>query len=124
MLLPAQTGSSCGDFLASMQKKPSGLEFQSCRQRTDLQGHPDRADYRVAGSHAAAVETFLSKELGVKKLQRTCCVWESVRNPYRDKRGRRFEITMATEETTIDKKNQWAKIPYFYVTVSLYKELP
>jgi hypothetical protein len=123
-LLVAQNDSTCGDLLAAIQKKPTSLEFQSCRQRADLQGKPDEADYRVPGSHAAEVENFLAKEAGLKRLQRTCCIWESVKNPFEDRSGQRLEITMATEETTIDKKKQWAKIPYFYVKVYRYRELP
>jgi hypothetical protein len=115
---------SCGDVLAELEKKPDTLEFVSCKERSDLQGAPQQASYRVAGVKAADVEGFLTKELALKALQRTCCLWESTENAFRDKAGRPLVITMATEETTIDKREDWGKIPYFYVTVSRYREDP
>jgi hypothetical protein len=55
---------------------------------------------------------------------RNCCLWESTENSYRDKSGRVFMISMATEETTITSRSQWAKIPYFYVVVDWYPKEP
>lgn len=115
---------SCQDLLAAIDKKPANLEFVDCKERSDLQGAPQQASYRVTGAHAAGVERDLAKELAVKALQRTCCVWESVENSFRDKDGRLFVIAMATEETKIDQRDQWSKIPYFVVTVNLYRDDP
>ena len=120
----AGAGSFCDDFLKTLDKKPNNLEFLGCKQRTDLQGKPWQASYRVAGSHAADVESYLTKEFGIKKLHRTCCVWESTQNSYRDEQGRLFLISMSTEETTIDSRDRWARIHYFYVKVSRYPEEP
>jgi hypothetical protein len=111
-------------LLAALHKKPKDLEFQGCKQRTDLQGEPWEASYRAAGAHAAGVESHLDKEFNTKKLQRTCCLWESAQNSYRDKRGQLFVISMSTEETTVDSRSWWAKIPYFYVKVYRYREDP
>jgi Domian of unknown function (DUF4952) len=116
--------SSCDDFLSMMEKKPKDLEFIGCKQRTDLQGEPFEATYRVAGTRAAQVETYLVREFKVKRLRRTCCVWESVQNSYRDKQGRLFIISMSTDETTIGARTRWARIPYFHVTVARYREDP
>jgi hypothetical protein len=69
-------GSSCDDSLEALHQKPENLEFLGCKQRTDLQGEPWEASYRVAGSHAAAVESQLAKVFKIKKLRRTCCVWD------------------------------------------------
>jgi hypothetical protein len=33
-------------------------------------------------------------------------------------------MTMGTEETTIDRREDWGRIPYFHVTVNLYREDP
>ena len=102
----ARGDSSCQDFLATLHKKPKDLEFQSCKQRSDLQDAPFEASYRVAGSHAAEVESFLAKELKIKKLRRNCCLWESTDNSYRDEEGRGFRISMSTDETRISNRNQ------------------
>ena len=115
---------SCEDLLAALGKKPDALEFVGCKERSDLQGAPLQASYRVAGAKAADVESYLAKELTLKALQRTCCLWESTENSFRDKAGRSHVITMATEETTIDRREEWGKIPYFHVTVNLYREDP
>lgn len=120
----ARGDSSCGDFLAALHKKPKSLEFQGCKQQTDRQDAPFEASYRVAGTHAAGVENYLARELKVKKLRRNCCVWESTDNFYRDQQGRAFTISMATEETTVSSRNQWAKIAYFYVTMDWYRDEP
>ena len=70
------------------------------------------------------VESDLVKKLGIQKLQRTCCVWESAQDSLRDKEGRLLVLEMATEETTIDTRSPWAEIPYFPVTVTRHGEEP
>lgn len=117
-------GTVCDDLLATLGKKPKNLEFLDCKQKTELQGEPWEATYRVPGSHAAQVENYLIKELHIKKLQRTCCSWESSENSYRDNNNRLFVISIAAEETTVDKKEQWDKVPYFYIKATLYREDP
>jgi hypothetical protein len=115
---------SCAELLAALEKKPENLEFLECKERSDLQGAPSQARYRVAGAKAADVESYLAKELTLKTLRRTCCLWESVENSFRDKSGKLYVLTMSSEETTIDTREEWAKIPYFFVTVNLYREDP
>ena len=115
---------SCEDLLAALGKKPDTLEFVGCKERPDLQDAPSQASYRVPGAKAADVESYLAKELTVKALHRTCCIWESTENSYRDTVGRPLVITISTEETTIDTREAWGKIPYFYVTVNRYREDP
>jgi hypothetical protein len=119
-----RTGGSCGDLLAAIDKKPTNLEYVDCKERSDLQGAPQQASYRVTGAHAADVESYLAKELSLKALHRTCCVWESTENSFRDKNGRLFVIAMATEETKVDRREDWSTIPAFTVTVSLYRDDP
>jgi hypothetical protein len=119
-----RTDGSCGDLLAAIDKKPANLEYVECKARADLQGAPQQASYRVTGAHAAEVESYLAKELSVTALHRTCCVWESTENSFRSKEGRLFVIAMATEETKIDRREEWSKIPSFTVTVNLYREDP
>jgi Domian of unknown function (DUF4952) len=115
---------SCEDVLAALGKKPDTLEFVGCKERPDLQGAPSQARYRVAGVKAADVEAALAKTVALKALHRTCCIWESTENSSRDTAGRPLVIEMATEETTIDTREEWGKIPYFYVTVNRYREDP
>lgn len=124
LVLAALADSSCDDFLAKLHKKPNNLQFLGCKQRTELQGRPWEASYRVTGGHAAEVERSLVKELGIKRLRRTCCVWESMDNSYRDKHAQFFVISVSTDETTIDSRDHWVEIPYFYVTVYRYGEAP
>jgi hypothetical protein len=119
-----RAGSLCDDSLEALHQKPGNLEFLGCKQRTDLQGEPWQASYRVAGARAAEVESHLAKAFKIKKLHRTCCVWESVNNSYRDKQDRLYAISMSTEETTIGNRKQWKEIPYFYVTVNRYRDDP
>jgi len=64
------------------------------------------------------------KEFGIKKLNRTCCVWESTQNFYRDANEQASEISMATEETLLDKRDQWPKIDFFYVTIHRFMDDP
>jgi len=120
----APAHSYCDDFLALLHVKPTHLEFLGCKQQTDLQGEPWEASYRVAGSHAAQIESTLTKGLGIKKLRRTCCVWESVHNSYRDKQSQLFVILISTDETTIDRRSRWGEIPYFDIKVDSYPEEP
>jgi hypothetical protein len=116
--------SSCGDFLAILHKKDSHLEFLGCKRRADLQGQPEEASYRVEGRRAAEVEDSLTKEFGIERLHRTCCVWESMQNSFRDKRGRIFVIAVSTDETKVDRRDHWAAISYFYVKVDRYLKAP
>jgi Domian of unknown function (DUF4952) len=120
----ARADSSCDDFLTALHKKPKDLEFRGCKQQTGLQATPFEASYRVAGIHAAEVESYLARELKVKKLKLNCCLWESTDNFYRDKEGRAFMLSMSTQETIISSRNQWAKIAYFYVLVDWYRDEP
>ena len=115
---------TCDDFLAITHKKPTQLDFVGCKQRFDLQGKPWQATYRVRGVHAGEVERYLMKVFKVKKLTRTCCVWESINNSYRDAEFRPLVISIATEETRVTSRARWREIPYFYVTVSVYPEAP
>lgn len=120
----AAADAQCGDLLDSLHKKPAHVEYLGCKERPDLQGQPFEAKYRVKGSDAAEAEAYLLKAFRIKKLARTCCVWESVNNSYHDARKRPFTITMSTEETTVDKREQWGKVDYFYIVVDLYRDEP
>ena len=114
----------CEDLLAALHKKPDYVEFLNCKQRTDLQGSPIEAKYRVKGNRAADAEDYLVKEFKIKKLGHTCCVWESADNSWRDERKRQFTISMSTEDTKVDKREDWAKLDYFYIVLDLFRDDP
>lgn len=120
----AVAGPACGDFLNSEHNRPAVLEYRGCRQRPDLQGAPFEANYRVRGRNAAQVEAYLIKHFQVKGLVRTCCVWESMQNSYRDKADRLFSITITTGENTVTNKADWPKISWFFVKVQRFREDP
>jgi hypothetical protein len=124
VLTAACSDAACGDLLGDVGKRPPALEFETCRERPDLQGSPLEASYHVGGAEAAAVETYLVRELNVKGLQRTCCTWETTENSYRTADGQLFVISMATEETTVDARSRWPEIPDFYVTVQQFRDTP
>jgi hypothetical protein len=67
----------CTDFLEKLNKKPVHLTFVACEPINDRQGKPLRAAYIVSGKHAASVELALSKSIGLNKLKRSCCQWDS-----------------------------------------------
>lgn len=72
--VPAQ---GCGDFLAQIKKKPAHVEFAGCNYAPDRQGKPLEATYRVSGRFAAATEAYLIKAVGLNRLKRSCCLWDS-----------------------------------------------
>src|SRR4051794_10764529 len=86
----------CQDFLSSLHRKPSYIQFIDCKQRFELQDSPFEATYRIDGVHAADAEMYLRKVFRIKKLRRTCCVWESSGNFYRSSRNMYITISMAT----------------------------
>jgi hypothetical protein len=115
---------SCGDLLNALHKRPAYIQFVDCTERTDLQDSPLEARYRVEGRHAAEAERYLVKEFKIQKMSRTCCVWESNKNFYREAQKRGFWISMGTDETLVDKRAEWPKIESFDITVDLFREEP
>ncbi len=129
----AATGEvSCSDFLAQLSKKPQALEFVSCKTIVQSGTPALEASYRVAGSDAAAVETYFAKSARMPRLRFLCCGWESLpASPKSQARTgayiqyrRRFEITMTSGESMVNQRRRWAEIPYFQVKVTTYTELP
>ncbi len=120
----AVAGQSCEDLLNADHNRPAVLEYRGCRQRRDLQGEPFEAKYRVRGRNAAQVETYLIRSFQVKEVVRTCCVWESTQNSYRDKEDRLFSITITTGENTVTNKADWPKISWFFVIVQRFRADP
>src|SRR5262249_55044088 len=110
----------CGDFLAQMTKKPAHLTYISCSYLPDRQGKPLRAVYHVSGRFAAVTEADLIRSVGLNRLKRYCCQWDSAAHPFKDANGREFSITMVSEETTAVSRAAWPQITMFEVVVETF----
>ena len=117
---PAVPG--CGDFLAQIGRKPAHAVYVGCRYQPDRQGKPLLARYRVEGRYAAAAEAYLVARVGLGRLKRICCYWGAAPRPYRDRKGRAFTITLASEETVIGTRAAWRRIPTFEIAVETFTE--
>ncbi|MGZ0783436.1 DUF4952 domain-containing protein [Pseudomonas saponiphila] len=128
-LMTASNGASasigCGDFLRGIASPPDTIEFVGCESEPTKQGAPLTALYRVKGKDALAAELYLDKKMGVtERMKFVCCVWE-VRGEtyYEDKNtGLGYHIRMGSEETIHNKREEWSKIGYFYITVVHLRE--
>lgn len=122
----------CEDFLDSLNKKPKYLEFMGCQKITKGGAPALESKYRLKGSVAEAAEVYFIKTAGMPKLRRFCCLWESIpqnhknKNPYGVYKLKKdyYLVSMSSEETVINKRSHWSNIPYFYVSVILYLDLP
>lgn len=121
----------CENFLKTFSKQPKPLFFLECKAGHSAQIKVLRAQYRVAGVHAASVENYFVKNTGMQRLKFLCCIWETVP----DKAGNRygylknkfefdFEIDMGSGETIYNQRSDWNKINWFYLTVELPLESP
>lgn len=119
---PEKAAPACGDFLASLGRKPAHLEFVHCVPEPDRQGKPLHATYRVQGTYAAQVEAVLIRSLGLTPLKTSCCQWDAPPTHYKAPDGREFMIVMASVETPIQRRSAWHKIPHFDVSVRLLTE--
>ncbi len=118
-----RTVKECGDLLSQWAEKPNELEFLDCEPGEGQLIF--KANYRVSGKQAHLVETFLRKKYGIGKLVFLCCGWDSkngkigiFKKPDLTN-GIHYDISMYSEETLIKDRNQWNKIPYFYVTAKV-----
>jgi hypothetical protein len=113
---------SCGDFLARMDKKPAHLTYIGCSYLPDRQGKPLRAIYHVSGRFAAGTEASLIRSVGLGRLSRSCCQWDSPAHQFKDANGREFSITMVSEETAAASRAAWREITTFEVVVETFTE--
>ena len=113
---------SCGDFLAQLDKKPAHLTYIGCSYLPDRQGKPLRAIYHVSGRYAAITEADLIRSVGLNRLKRSCCQWDSPADQFKDANGREFSITMVSEETTATSRAAWPKVTTFEVVVETFTE--
>ena len=131
--LAAKADPPCGDLLQEQGAKPAHLQFVGCTTQ-EGQIKTQVASYRVSGAHAHAVERYLIRRTGMGPLRFVCCGWQIV--PVR--RGAPYlgalpggpeavgslAIRMASDETLINTRKDWAKIPHFGVQVMRYLEEP
>ncbi|MEN5199665.1 DUF4952 domain-containing protein [Pseudomonas wadenswilerensis] len=117
---PLQAAPQCADFLGALGAYPKGIEYLGCRQEPELQTAPLIATYRVKGAEAGAAEGYLHHAFGMPRLLFICCMWDSFRHFHRaPQSGIGYEILMASEETPVNQRSQWAQIEFFYITVSV-----
>ena len=124
--------SACEDFLAKLGNKPEELEFAGCKKYHKLSLEVLEARYEVTGKDAGTVENFLQQKFHMSQLQFLCCGWEplgrieNTKSPgygsFRDSRGYKYEVTMFSQETLINHRQDWQNIPLFYVDITLYLE--
>jgi hypothetical protein len=69
----------------------------------------------------------------MSKLKFLCCGWEPVpvtengvessrTGSYKDQHGYYYDILMHSPETLINERQDWQKIPFFYVRVTAFLE--
>lgn len=113
---------ACADFLAQIHKKPAHVRFIKCTYEPERQGKPLRAIYNVSGTYAARTEAWLIKAVGLNQLKRSCCQWDSPTAHFRSAQGREYAITMVSDETGVDARARWHKIPRFEIIVETLTE--
>jgi len=124
----ADNAPTCGDFLAQLGKKPKHLEYTGCKHNEGGQQEEWIAQYRVTGVHAAEVEAFFVKTFRMTWLKKSCCQWDGGTGSYMQRSDRLFGVEMTSEEdnkeTASRSRSIWAKIPFFYVQISLTTSSP
>ena len=121
---------SCGDFLEAAGRKPANLEFVECKPGHDAQVRALFATYRVRGALAAGVEQALVRDTNMAGLRFACCGWDldmathARRGTLPGPEGFDYAVSMASEETPINARSDWAEIPWFHVTLTLPLEEP
>lgn len=122
----AQTAElTCGDFLSRQGQKPAYIVYQGCQQNMARQDQPFEARYEIDGRHARQAEAYLRRAYGLPRLQRYCCMWDSTRHSWRDRRtGYSYVMFMATEETPVRTRAAWPRIERFVVQVDGYAQDP
>ena len=127
---PATGPARCGDFLAMLHRKPAGLQWTGCSEGHLSQLRALVATYRVPGAQAAAVERYLARHTGMARLHFVCCGWEPRARGTQEGAGRlpgpaeAYRVDMASGETWVTRRGDWARIPWFEVRVTLPLESP
>lgn len=128
----AGTTITCADFLDKLNKKPKNLAFVGCKKINSHGSAALESSYRVKGADAKEVEAFLVKTAHMPKLRRVCCGWESSHQNLKTQEPNGvyksgddvYLVEMSSGETLVSHRSHWGGIPYFYVKVTLYLEMP
>lgn len=127
----ASAADGCADFLAAVGHKPRHVQFVGCAPGHDAQLRVLQATYRVKGAHAAQVEHYLIRHTHMPPLRFLCCGWEPWAAGAQAHHGvlpRRHPpadtVTMASGETLVSRRADWAQIPAFHVRVTRYLDQP
>ena len=120
--VPAPLKFGCADFLSILHIKPPHVLFIKCELDKNQQGKPLRANYRVAGIHAASTESFLVHTAHLSRLRKSCCQWDSPPSQFTGKDGRAYTIYMMSPETNVKCRKQWRNIPSFEIVVETLSE--
>lgn len=113
---------ACADFLAQLKKLPPHVTFVKCTSEPDRQGKPLRALYHVPGLYAVQAEAALIKSVGLNKLKRSCCQWDSPPVQFKSAKGQEYTVSMVSPETTIASRKHWRRIAQFEITVEMLTE--
>ena len=117
------------DILSMLMEMPDQLEFVECKPGSGQ--IVLEAKYRVTGMNACFIEDLLHDNYGMGRLEYACCGWEThengkleitneFNNNFRTCCNYNFiSILMYSEETLIQDRDKWDKIPYFYVIVEV-----
>lgn len=113
----------CTDFLQELNLKPAHLSFQDCKKVEEAPAVLLKSSYVVSGENAKAIEDFLHKEFGLKRLRFACCGWETSPVTYHAPDGETYDIHMhSLDEFSYQEK--WSDYKAFSVTVGKYIVLP
>ena len=132
--LPEKVTHKCEDFLATWKEKTVKLKFTGCDKNNRASVNELVASYVVKGSDAAEVEKLLQEKFGMAPLKFLCCGWEPIfvennqnypgYGSYTDQQGFDFRITMISQETLLNDRQDWKNIPDFYIYVTKYLDAP
>lgn len=126
------TESACADYLSLLKNKPVHLEFIECKKINSKGLAAFESQYRLEAVHASEIERYFVKTAHMPRLHYLCCGWESFPDKVKSKASyglyksgnQQYQISMGSAETLINRRANWMAIPYFYVTLILYLELP
>ncbi|QTR53654.1 DUF4952 domain-containing protein [Thiothrix unzii] len=111
------TEPECEDFLAKMDWKIAGLVYQSCHREVNSQTRKAIATYRVEGKYATVVEQLFRERTGMPAMKFACCGWEvqGASSFGTEIPGTVYGVFMMSDETGINERGMWDKIPSFTV---------
>lgn len=115
----------CQDFLHILQKKPAYFHFIGCQKTKVSQLDVFEAKYQVKGQDAIQAEQFLQNHFKIGQLKFICCGWElGMADQGHLSTQHSTQVSMFSDETTLNQRQDWPQIPYFTVIVQHFLEEP